>query len=336
MSSWQPARNTPTAGGTDALATLVSVIIPTYNRADLVGEAIESALRQTYPACEVIVVDDGSTDETPAVLARYGDAIRRVRTANRGCAAARNTGVGLARGDYLAFVDSDDLLMPDKLATQVPVLETHPEVGFVYGPILLFGPELAGEVVDQPIRPDPEGSVAVEIFLTTRIGFGSVLLRRSAVERVSGFDETLRYNEDTDLLLRVALDWKAACVDTPLGRQRWHPARKSRDEVALWRAVLRSMQGVLASRPDFRLRLGGRVETRLAEVYWKIARARAERGEVAAARDEVSAAWRCRPSAELMFWRLILASPPLVPPALHLARFLAQGIGFLQARLKGV
>ena len=317
------------------MATLVSLIIPTYNRADLVGEAIESALRQTYPAREVIVVDDGSTDGTPEVLARYGDAIRWVRTPNRGCAAARNTGVGLARGDYLAFVDSDDLVLPDKLAAQVPVLEAHPEVGFVYGPILFFGPELPGEVVDQPIRPDRDGSVAEGIFLTTRIGFVSVLLRRRAVEQAGGFDETLRYNEDTDLLLRVALDWKAVCLDLPLGRQRWHPGRKSRDEVALQRAVLRSMQGVLASRPDFRLRQGPRAEARLAEVYWEIAWGLAERGEVTGARAEAAAAWRHRPSIALAIWRLILAGPPLVPPALVLARFLARSVGFLQARLRG-
>jgi glycosyltransferase involved in cell wall biosynthesis len=314
---------------------LVSIIIPTYNRADLVGEAIESALCQTYPAREVIVVDDGSTDGTPEVLARYGDAIRWVRTTNRGCAAARNTGVGLALGDYLAFVDSDDVAPPDKLATQVPVLEAHPEIGFVYGPSEAFGPELPTDQVHQPVRPDPSGSVAEGLFLSTRIGFDSVLLRREAVERAGGFDETLRHNEDTDLLLRIALAWKAICLDVPTGRHRWHHGRKSRDEVALWRAVLLSMQCVLASRPDFRLRLGARAEARLAEVHWEIARALAERGEVAAARAEVADAWRHRPSAALVIWRVILAGPPLVPPALGLARFLARSVGFLQARLRG-
>lgn len=315
------------------MATLVSLIIPTHNRADLVGEAIESALRQAYPAREVVVVDDGSTDGTPTVLAGFGDAIRTVRTPNRGCAAARNTGVGLARGAYLAFVDSDDVAPPDKLALQVPVLEAHPEVGFVYGPSVAFGPELQQDVVHQPVRPDADGSVAEGLFLTTQIGFDSVLLRRKAVEGVGGFDETLRHNEDTDLLLRVALEWKAVCLDVPTGRHRWHPGRKSRDEVALRRAVLRSMERVLASRPDFRARLGPRAEARLAEVRWQISRALAERGEVAAARAEAAAAWRHRPSATLATWRLALAGPPLVPAWLFTARFLARSAGFLRARL---
>ncbi len=315
------------------MATLVSLIIPTYNRAGLVGEAIESALSQTYPAREVIVVDDGSTDGTPEVLARYGDAIRWVRTPNRGCAAARNTGVGLAQGDYLAFVDSDDVAPPDKLAIQVPVLEAHPEIGFVYGPSVAFGLDLSGEKVLQPVRPDTKGFVAEGLFLTTRIGFDSVLLRRKAVQQVGGFDERLRYNEDSDLLLRVALEWQAICLDVPTGRHRWHPGRKSRDEVALRRAILHSMDRVLAASPEFRARLGPRAQARLAEVHWEIARALAERGEVAAARAEVADAWRHRPSAALAIWRLILVGPPLVPHALRLARFLARSVGFLQARL---
>jgi glycosyltransferase involved in cell wall biosynthesis len=317
------------------LATLVSVIIPTYNRAALVGEAIESVMCQTYPAREVIVVDDGSTDATPEILTRYGDGIRWVRTENRGCAAARNTGVRLARGAYLAFVDSDDVAPPEKLAIQAPVLDADPDVGFVYGPSVAFGPELPAEVVLQPVRPGADGSVAEGIFATTRIGFDSVLLRREALERVGGFDETLRHNEDTDLLLRVALDWKAVCVEVPTGRHCWHPGRKSRDEVGLWRAVLHSMEKVLAGRPEFRARLGVRAEVRLAEVRWEISRALAERGELAAARAEAAAAWRHRPSAPLVIWRILLAGSPLVPSALWLARFLARSVGFLQARLRG-
>lgn len=317
------------------MATLVSLIIPTHNRADLLDETIESALGQTYPAREVIVVDDGSTDNTPAVLARYGDAVRTVRTPNRGCGAARNTGVALARGGYLAFVDSDDVAPPDKLALQVPVLEARPEVGFVYGPSVAFGHELRTDTVLHPVRPDADGSVAEGIFLTTRIGFDSVLLRRKAVEQAGGFDETLHHNEDTDLLLRVALDWKVVCLDTPTGRHRWHPGRKSRDEVALWRAVLRSMEKTLASRPDFRARLGRRADKRLAEVRWEISLVLAVRGEVAAARAEAAAAWEHRRSAALAAWRLALAGPALVPAWLGAARFLARGAGFIRARLQG-
>lgn len=316
------------------MPALVSIIIPTYNRADLVAEAIESALGQSYPAREVIVVDDGSTDGTPAVLARYGDRIRSLRTGNRGCAAARNAGVGLARGAYLAFLDSDDVAVSEKLAAQVPVLEERAELGFVYGPILLFGPALHAEQVEIPLRPTAEGSVAEELFLTTRIGFGSVLLRRDAVERAGGFDATLRFNEDTDLLLRVAVDWKAAYLPLPTVRQRWHPGRKSLDEVALRRAVLRSTEGILAARPEFAARLGSRGPARRAALHQEIAEALARRGRIGEAREAARAGFRLRPSAALAAWRLLLGLPPLVPIGLALQDGLARGVGFLRARLR--
>lgn len=317
------------------MPTLVSIIIPTYNRAGLVGTAIESALAQTYPATEVVVVDDGSTDETPAVLAGFGGRIRTIRTANRGCAAARNAGIAAARGDYLAFVDSDDAAPPDKLALQAPILDRSSEVGFVYGPSVAFGPELPSDQVLLPVRPDADGSVFEGLFLTTRIGFDSVLLRRLAVERAGGFDETLLHNEDTDLLLRVALDWQAVCLDTPCGRHRWHPGRKSRDEVALRRAVLTSMERVLAARPEFRDRLGPRAALRFAEVRREVSRALAARGDVAQARAESDAAWRLHRSVALAAWGRVLRIPPLVPAFLWSERFLARCLGFLLSRLAG-
>jgi hypothetical protein len=155
------------------------------------------------------------------------------------------------------------------------------------------------------------------------------------VEQAGGFDETLRYNEDTDLLLRVALRWKAACIEAPTVRQRWHPGRKSLDEVALQRAVLRSMQQVLAARPEFRAHLGARAEARLAEVHWAISRAMAERGEIPAARAEAAAAWRHQRSVGLATWRALLSGPGLAPASLRVGRFLARGLGFLRARLGG-
>jgi glycosyltransferase involved in cell wall biosynthesis len=115
----------------------VSVIIPTYNRARLVVEAIESALRQTTPPREIIVIDDGSTDETPRVLASFGDRIISVRQANQGVGAARNRGLAMARGRYLAFLDSDDTWLEFKLELQVGVMERSPELGLLFSDFLI-------------------------------------------------------------------------------------------------------------------------------------------------------------------------------------------------------
>src|SRR5437867_2556724 len=110
----------------------VSVVIPVYNGERYLADAIQSVLDQTYENFEVIVVDDGSTDESAAVAKRFGEAIRYVHQANGGVSKARNTGIAEARGVYLAFLDQDDLWLPDKLSVQVAYLDSHPEVGAVY------------------------------------------------------------------------------------------------------------------------------------------------------------------------------------------------------------
>src|SRR5262245_49416395 len=111
---------------------LVSVIIPSYNRAYIVGQAIESVLRQTYRPLEVVVVDDGSSDNTRAVVEQYGPPVRYFRQANAGVSAARNAGFRQARGAFVALLDSDDRWLPWKLSAQVALLRRFPEVGMVW------------------------------------------------------------------------------------------------------------------------------------------------------------------------------------------------------------
>ena len=115
----------------------VSLVIATFNHARLLAEAIDSALSQTLDPVDVVVVDDGSTDDTPAVLARYDARIRVLRQPNRGLAAARNAGLAATRGTYVAFLDADDVLAPAKLAEQVAVLERAPTVGWTYCDVLI-------------------------------------------------------------------------------------------------------------------------------------------------------------------------------------------------------
>ena len=110
----------------------VTVVIPSYNGVRYLGEAIESVLAQTHRSLETVVVDDGSVDETRALVARYGDRVRYLHQENRGLAAARNTGIRAARGTYLAFLDHDDRYLPEKIARQVAVFRERPPVGLVH------------------------------------------------------------------------------------------------------------------------------------------------------------------------------------------------------------
>jgi hypothetical protein len=185
--------------GDGARAPVVSVIVPTYQRRELVRRAVASVLSQTFRNFELIVVDDGSTDGTAEALADFGGQLRYVWRENAGAAAARNTGLRLARGRNIAFLDSDDRWLPDHLAMVVRALEDHPEAVLAYsGSTLQPRPrERAGTGhITEPMPAE---------LVTNYVGaLPCVAVRRQAITRVGGFDERLGLAEDTDLWLRLA------------------------------------------------------------------------------------------------------------------------------------
>jgi glycosyltransferase involved in cell wall biosynthesis len=203
----------------------VSVIIPTWNRAAEVCAAIDSALAQTVRPFEVIVVDDGSTDDTADVLARYGDAIRVVRQHNQGVAAARNAGIAAARGELLAFLDSDDVWLPRKLELQLQRFGADPELGLVHcgAQFENAAPRLAGM----------EGWVATEILRLDRdviVAHGSsIMMPRRVAEEIGGFDVRMRVSEDWDFCYRIAARHRIAFVPEVLVRCARHTAGLHRD-----------------------------------------------------------------------------------------------------------
>ncbi len=186
----------------------VSVIIPTYNRRVYVQEAIDSVLAQTYTDYEIIVIDDGSTDGTGETLReRYGDRIRYEWQENQGESVARNRGIALAQGEYIAFLDSDDLWLPEKLEKQVTYLEEHPEVGAVFCQAWTI--DLLGQRMPVVMGTGiTSGQLSLEslLYQNTLAGPGSTLaVRTDLLRRIGGFDESIRYAEDWDLGLRLRL-----------------------------------------------------------------------------------------------------------------------------------
>jgi len=206
----------------------VSVIIPAYNQARYLGQALQSLLDQTYPDWDAIVVDDGSTDETAQVAQGFHDPrMRYVFQSNRGLSAARNTGLRHSSAPLVTFLDADDIFLPAKLGLLTAALERQPELGLVAGQAVLIDEE--GRPTGQPfVTRLPADSPLLA--LANPLHVGSVLLRRDWQAAVGYFDENLRSYEDWDLWLRLAL---AGCqmgtIEEPVSGYRFHSAQMTRD-----------------------------------------------------------------------------------------------------------
>lgn len=238
-------------------AALVSVIIPTYNRAALLVETVASVLAQTYAQWELVIVDDGSTDGTRAYLETLTDS--RVRLIFRehcgNGAVLRNVGARAARGAYFAFLDHDDLWLPDKLARQVDDLRRHPECGWSYVADVYVDergremPELAG-------RWAPFGGWILEpvIDCRARIATSAVMIERRLFETVGGFKEDVWPCDDLDLWIRLAEASPAAVVATPLVKKRQHAAHYTSDRLDVLRDMNRIYDDFLSRTTSPRLR----------------------------------------------------------------------------------
>jgi glycosyltransferase involved in cell wall biosynthesis len=199
---------------------LVSAIIPTYNRRDDIVYAVSSVIAQTYPAAclEIIVVDDGGTDDTADVVRRlWGDRVRVLRKPNGGVASARNHGLAAARGEYLAFLDSDDEWFPTKIEKQVAFLTARPHFGMVLTDVeLITEARVAlGTYRRRPQIP-VDGYVLRWVLRSPALVPPSVLMRRAVYEDIGGFDESLRTAEDLDYHLCVARRWPIGVLAEPL------------------------------------------------------------------------------------------------------------------------
>jgi glycosyltransferase involved in cell wall biosynthesis len=220
---------------------LVSVIIPSYNSAHYLADAVRSVFAQTYSALECIVINDGSTDYTDEVLrelqAQY-PGLKIVLKANGGVSAARNTGLRLCSGNLISFLDADDVLLPDKLERQVSFLNTHPNVDFVYGDYL---------VVTETLRPvavfaaePPRGLDALDAFCYRNWLAPMVpLIRRTVVDRAGEFDEELAFAEDWDYWIRCVKIARISYLAGPVAVYRQHSGQVSRDYLRMRHGCVR-------------------------------------------------------------------------------------------------
>ena len=272
---------------------LVSVVIPTYNRAFCIAGAVDSALGQTHRHVEVIVVDDGSTDDTPELMEeRYGSdgRVRYVRQPNQGTNVARNHGLALARGELVALLDSDDIWRKDKLERQLPLFAEDPRTGVVHS---------EARFVDDDGRPladyvrrvrGVDGDVLLALFEEFFLLSSAIVLRADVVRRAGGFREDLRFGEDYDYFLRVAELCRVACVRDTLIDRVVRPGSLSRRDYALdARNDLATLQRCLARNPSLMAEHGTRVRARLARYRFDLAWRLAHDGR---SREAWGEAWR--------------------------------------------
>jgi glycosyltransferase involved in cell wall biosynthesis len=208
----------------------VSVIIPVYNSADLIVDAIDSALGQTYDDYEIIVVDDGSTDNTRAVVKGYGDRVKYVYQDNAHIATARNKGFSVSSGKYIAQLDADDLWLAEKLEKQVAMFERYPEAGMVYcdSYICEYGQEdRRDQIYSRLYVPSRDGHVFAYFFKTNPLCTSSAIISRTVWERVGGLDTTLRGGQDAEFFMRIASFAPVYCCREPLMIYRRHGSNTS-------------------------------------------------------------------------------------------------------------
>lgn len=199
----------------------ISIVMPTRNRAHLLEGGVRSALQQSFRQTELIVVDDGSTDETPRLLARLARVDARIRVVRLelpvGASRARNRGVAEASAPWIAFLDDDDRWCSTKLERQMQVAETDPEIGLVYCPYVYVGLDGRQRVLGAYDPEEPPGARRM-IFRRCFIVTPAVLVRRAVFEAVGGFDPDLPQVEDWDLWIRITLSTRLGFVPEPLVR----------------------------------------------------------------------------------------------------------------------
>lgn len=257
-------------------AATVSAIIPVYNGARYVADSIRSVLEQSHEVAQCIVVDDGSTDATPDVLASFGSSIIVVRQTHRGVAAARNAGMAAARGDSFAFLDADDVWFPDKTAVQVEFMRSAPHAGATYGGFVITDQHLAW----RRLVIHSGGPLSLRrAFLGNSPGLGfsfTGLVRREAVEVAGGFDERLSNCADVEFWWRLSRHRAVVGVRRPLALYRQHPygqmhldyERAEEEMAVVWAAAeraglpgrsVRRAKGSLAAHTGARLLSEGQV-----------------------------------------------------------------------------
>ena len=317
----------------------ISVVIPVFNCERYIGDAIRSVLAQTCPAAEIIVVDDGSSDQTRLALQPFRNSVHYIYQEHAGVGVARNRGVANCSGDLVAFLDADDLWLPDKLQLQLDYLLRHPDYALVYTDMGMFDETgvLQPSVKQWLGMTLPSGWIFRQLFAETLFAADSVLVWRQCLQSMGGFDESLLSGEDYHMWLRLARHYQFGCIDRPLLMYRQHPSMTTRtlgNASALpdgvpWEALV--IEKVIQLYPEVMDELGpATVRKRLARTHFFVGCRRLAERDHRQARRSLARALRYCPwqlryhllyfaslftPAQLTALKRLLRRPPLPQPA---------------------
>ena len=220
------------------------MVIPAYNCGGLLAEAVQSVRAQTYRDFEVIVADDGSTDDTAEVAARLAASwpkMRLIRARHRGLAAARNRAIAEMSGQWIALLDADDLWLPDKLRQCMDFLEANPDLSIVYSPMDPI--RMDASPMDGHSKPCHAGWLTEKLFHSTFVHDPAVVFHKRVVEACGGFDESLPVGVGHEFWLRVSTKFEFGLIDEPLALRRWHEGSLTRsDRVRAWQIRARLLE----------------------------------------------------------------------------------------------
>lgn len=248
---------------------MLSIIITTYNRQYKIQRALKSILEQDLQEIEIIIIDDGSTDQTSSVIKNFEQKshhpIKYFHQNNQGCASARNTGLQFASGQFIHFLDSDDELTKSGIKALYDTL-TNCDADFAFSPsIERYSTGLRR--VNKPVAWSNPDRLAWNHFFYPNLRIGTALYKNYIFETLKGFDASLKYNEDSDFHQRLAIDFKGIYSKTPSVIVHHHSNSKSRNRVEINNALIQSYNNILNQYPKFKAILAEEVNTRLEDLH---------------------------------------------------------------------
>lgn len=253
----------------------ISVVIPAYNCERFIKDAIESVLNQTFNDYEIIVIDDGSTDKTKDAVLQFREKVKYVYQPNGGPASARNTGAALSQGEYIAFLDSDDAWLPEKLELQIEKFKNRPGLGLVYSDAYILpenfnNSEPAKVKTVFGLRHPKKGHVLNDLLLENFIPTSSVMITKVCFQNVGPFNPKLSPIEDYDRWLHIADRYEMDYIGSPLVKYRDHISTFRKDEFVTLNNIVNTLNGALGEFSDIESRVRSQVLKKISKIYISI------------------------------------------------------------------